>query len=226
MKGWRLCLPLAAVLVLMGAAPAMQDAGAVAAAVREAALDIMPPEATLTVGPVAGARYMTACPEPLAVSIGGVAPYEQAAVRCAARGWVLYVSIMVAQREAVVVALRPVTAGAAIAADDLGLRDEPVADFAGRQVFTDPALLVGSVAVLSLPTGSLVTAQAVQAPVVVQAGQIVTVQVESPGLSVSVQAIADETGRVGETILMTNTGSGRRFSALVTAQGPVVRLQS
>jgi flagella basal body P-ring formation protein FlgA len=138
----------------------------------------------------------------------------------------LYVGITVAQREAVVVALRPVTAGAAIAADDLGLRDEPVADFAGRQVFTDPALLVGSVAVMSLPTGSIVTAQAVQAPVVVQAGQIVTVQVESPGLSVSVQAVADETGRVGETILMTNTGSGRRFSALVTAQGPVVRLQS
>jgi flagella basal body P-ring formation protein FlgA len=220
---WRWLL---AVPVLAGAAPAMQDAGAVAAAVRAAALAIAPPGASLTVGPVAGAGYMKACPAPLAVSIGGVAPYEQASVRCTPLGWVLYVTVTVAQREAVVVALRPIAAGAAIAAADVGLRDQPVAAFAGRQVFTDPALVVGSVASMNLATGGIVTATAVQAPVVVQAGQIVTVLVESPGLTISVQAVANETGRLGETILMTNPSSGRRFSALVTAEGPVVRLQS
>jgi flagella basal body P-ring formation protein FlgA len=223
MRLWRL---LGLVPVLLGAAPAMQDPQAVAAAVRAAATAVLPPAATLTVGPVTGAGYMKACPEALSVGIFGVAPYEQAAVRCASLGWVLYVGVTVAQREAVVVALRPLAAGSVIGAADVGLREMAVADFAGRQVFTDPEELIGSVAIMGLPTGSLLTAQAVQAPVVVQAGQIVTVQVESPGLSLSVVAVADQTGRLGETILMTNPSSGRRFSALVTARGPVVRLQS
>jgi flagella basal body P-ring formation protein FlgA len=183
-----------------------------------------PPPATLSVGPVAGAGYMRACPVPLTVTISGVAPYEQAAVHCAPLGWVLYVSVTVAAQEAVAVALRPVAAGATIAPGDVGLRQEPVGDFAGRQVFTDTQPLVGSLAVMNLSPGGIVTAQSVQPPVIVQAGQIVTVQVMSPGLVISVQAVANETGRLGETILMTNPASGRRFSALMTASGPVVRL--
>ncbi len=46
---------------------------------------------------------MQACTAPLAVNISGVAPYEQAAVHCPAPGWTLYVSVTVAQSEAVVV---------------------------------------------------------------------------------------------------------------------------
>jgi flagella basal body P-ring formation protein FlgA len=61
---------------------------------------------------------------------------------------------------------------------------------------------------------------------VVKAGQTVTVDVISGGVTISIDAMADETGRVGDTILLTNPTSGRRFSALVTASGPVVRLQS
>jgi hypothetical protein len=37
--------------------------------------------------------------------------------------------------------------------------------------------------------------------------------------------VADEPGRVGDTILLTNPGSGKRFTAVVTANGPVVVLQ-
>jgi flagella basal body P-ring formation protein FlgA len=221
--GWRLPgLPL--LVLVAGAAPAMQAPVDVSAAVRQAALAIAPPAATLSVGPVAGAGYMRACPVPLTVTISGVAPYEQAAVHCAPLGWVLYVSVTVAAQEAVAVALRPVAAGATIAPGDVGLRQEPVGDFAGRQVFTDTQPLVGSLAVMNLSPGGIVTAQSVQPPVIVQAGQIVTVQVMSPGLVISVQAVANETGRLGETILMTNPASGRRFSALMTASGPVVRL--
>jgi flagella basal body P-ring formation protein FlgA len=226
--GWRLPgLPL--LVLVAGAAPAMQAPVDVSAAVGGGGGGggggpPAPPPATLSVGPVAGAGYMRACPVPLTVTISGVAPYEQAAVHCAPLGWVLYVSVTVAAQEAVAVALRPVAAGATIAPGDVGLRQEPVGDFAGRQVFTDTQPLVGSLAVMNLSPGGIVTAQSVQPPVIVQAGQIVTVQVMSPGLVISVQAVANETGRLGETILMTNPASGRRFSALMTASGPVVRL--
>jgi flagella basal body P-ring formation protein FlgA len=168
---------------------------------------------------------MQACTVPLAVSISGVAPYEQAAVRCAAPGWTLYVTVTVAQTEAVVVAAHPVVAGQALAASDLAVRREAVQLFAGRQVYVDPAQLVGASAVMSLAAGMVITQDAVQAPLVVKAGQMIAVQVISGGVILSVNAVANQPGRIGDTILLTNPSSGRRFSAQVTANGPVVQLQ-
>ncbi len=71
----------------------------------------------------------------------------------------------------------------------------------------------------------VITQDAVQAPLVIKAGQTVTVQVISGSVLLSVNAVAQQAGRIGDTILLTNPSSGRRFSAQVTAQGPVVQLQ-
>ncbi|MDD2704970.1 MAG: flagella basal body P-ring formation protein FlgA, partial [Acidocella sp.] len=60
---------------------------------------------------------------------------------------------------------------------------------------------------------------------VVKAGQTIAVQVLSGGVILSVNAVADQSGRIGDTILLTNPSSGRHFSAQVTANGPVVQLQ-
>jgi flagella basal body P-ring formation protein FlgA len=78
---------------------------------------------------------------------------------------------------------------------------------------------------MNLPAGAILTATAIQAPLLVRAGQTTMVTVISGGVSVTVNAVADESGRRGDTILMTNASSGQRFHALITAQGPVVRLQ-
>ncbi len=77
---------------------------------------------------------------------------------------------------------------------------------------------------MSLNPGTILTDSSVEEPVVVQAGQTVTVHVRSGGLDVTVNAVAEQTGRIGETILMANPSSGQHFSALVTATGPVVDL--
>ncbi len=202
-----------------------ESAKAVAVAVLKTAQALAPPGAVVSVGPVAGAGYMQACTAPLAVRLSGAPPYEQAAVRCPNPSWTLYVTVTLAQSEAVVVAARPVAAGQALTSGDLMLRREPVQDFAGRQVYYDPAQLVGAQTVMSLSAGMVITQSAVQAPQVVKAGQTVTVRVISGGVQVSLDAQADQNGRVGDTILMTNRASGRRFTALVTPDGPVVRLQ-
>jgi flagella basal body P-ring formation protein FlgA len=60
---------------------------------------------------------------------------------------------------------------------------------------------------------------------VVRAGQTVAVDVRSGGVDVSINAVAAQAGRVGDTIMLTNPSSGKRFTALVTASGPVVQLQ-
>ena len=119
---------------------------------------------------------------PLSVTISGVAPYEQAAAHCAAPAWTLYVTVTVAQSQSVVVATRPLVAGQAIGPGDVALKDEPVSLYAGRQVFYDPAQLVGDQAVMSLAAGAILVAQDIAEPVVVKAGQTVTVQVINGGV--------------------------------------------
>ncbi|MDE1883340.1 MAG: flagellar basal body P-ring formation protein FlgA [Rhodospirillales bacterium] len=182
------------------------------------------PGASISLGPTSGAAAMPACTAPLAVTLSGMAPYEQAQVQCPAPDWTLYVTVTVAQSEAVVVTTLPLTAGQAITPADLAVKPMPVQDFAGRQIFTDPAQIEGASAVMSMPAGMVVTQSAVQTPLVVQSGQIVTVHVYSGGVMLAVDATADQPGHIGDMILLTNQGSGRRFTAQVTATGVELRL--
>ena len=221
---WPIALLLAAGWVSPGLATQMQDEAALAQAVRLAAQNLAPPGASISLGPTSGAAAMPACTAPLAITLSGMAPYEQAQVQCPAPDWTLYVTVTVAQSEAVVVAARPLTAGQTITPADLMIKTMPVQDFAGRPVFTDPAQISGASAVMSMAAGMIITQNAVQAPLVVASGQIVTVHVYSGGVMLAVDATADQPGRIGDTILLTNQGSGRRFTAQVTAQGVELRL--
>jgi len=217
--------PLACLAFLPSLAlAAPQSAAAVAAAVRQAAFAVAPPNATISLGPVTGAAYMQACTMQLAVSISGVAPYEQAAAHCSSPAWTLYVTVTVAARLPVVVAAHALLPGQPLGPADLRLALTPVALFAGRAVYTDPAPLIGTIPLIGVAPGGIIAQSDIEQPVVVQAGQTVEVTVVSGAVSVSVTAVADETGRVGDTILLTNQASGRRFTAFVTAAGPQVTL--
>lgn len=209
---------------LAARAATMQNPQEVADAVMQAAQNLAPAGAQVSLGTVNGAHYMPACTVPLAVSIGGVAPYEQATVRCASPRWTLYVEVTVEQSEAVIIAAKPLVAGQVITPDDLMLRRLPVQNFAGRQVFTNTTQLTGDEIMMSVSTGTLITQNIVQSPLVVKAGQTVTVHVFSGGVMLSMDATADQDGRIGDTILLTNPTSGRRFTAEVTAQGVELHL--
>lgn len=201
-----------------------EDPQIVAAAVQKSVESTVSADAVITLGPVTGAQYMPACPGALSVTVTGNPPYEEASVHCGAPDWTLYVSVTVAEEEAVVVAARPIAAGTPIQANDVKIAKEPVSLYAGRQVFYNTADLIGSVPVMSLSPGTIVTAAGITQPVVVQAGQSAAVTVHSGGLSLTINAIADETGHVGDTILMTNPASGQRFRASATRSGMVIDL--
>jgi flagella basal body P-ring formation protein FlgA len=218
---------VAAIVALLAARPAVaaqQDPAAVAAAIRQAATATAPANASITLGPVIGARYMPACAFPLAVTITGTLPYAQAAAHCGAPSWTLYVTVTIDAHMAVVVAARPITAGQTLESDDLALKDEPTSLYAGRSVFYHPEDAIGSMAVMSLATGTILTESNVQQPVVVQAGQSITVDAESGGVDISITGTAEESGHVGQTIIVTNPSSGRRFPAVVTRSGALVQL--
>jgi len=221
------CLAVVATLVAaQSAVAAQQDPAPVAAAVRQAAAATAPADATITLGPVMGARYMRACTLPLEVMITGTEPYLQAAAHCRAPAWTLYVTGTIDAHMAVVVAGRPITAGQTLESDDLALREEPISLYAGRSVFYHPEDAVGATAVMSLPIGTILSASNVQQPVVVQAGQSLTVNAESGGVDISITGTAEESGRIGDTIIVTNPASGRRFPAVVTRSGALVQLGS
>jgi flagella basal body P-ring formation protein FlgA len=202
-----------------------QDTGAVAAAIKQAVTAGVPPGGTATLGPLTGAKYMQACTTPLAVTLTGTEPYEQAGVHCGSPNWTLYVTVTIARSTAVVIAARPIAAGQTLSPADVTMHDEPVSMYAGRQVFYSVAPLAGATALMTLPPGTILTQSNIGEPVVVKAGQTVSVEVLSGAVSVSVSARAEETGRIGDTILLTNPSSGQRFTAIVTANGPVVQLQ-
>ncbi len=197
-----------------------------AAAVRQAAAAMAPANATITLGQVMGARYMRACTTPLAVTLTGTLPYEQAAAHCGAPAWTLYVSVTIDAHMAVVVAARPITAGQTLESGDLALQDEPISLYAGRTVFYHPEDAVGGMAVMSLPVGTILTGSSVLQPIVVQAGQSITVTAQSGGVDISITGTAEQSGRVGDTIIVTNPSSGRRFPAVVTRDGVLVQLGS
>lgn len=206
------------------AAFAKQDPAVVADAIRRAVMATAPANATITLGPVMGAQFMPACTGGLSVAITGNEPYQEAAVHCGAPPWTLYVTVTVDARMAVVVAARPIAAGQTVQAGDLALREEPISLYAGRQVYYHADDILGSLATMSLSAGTIVTNTDVQQPEIVQAGQTITVHVHSGGVELSIDGTADKSGRVGDSILVTNPSSGKQFTALVTRSGAEVQL--
>lgn len=206
------------------ATSAGEDPQAVADAIRQAVASTAPANASISVGPVMGAHYMRACEEPLSVTVTGDEPYQQATAHCTSPAWTLYVSVTVDARVAVVVTARPISGGQVVGVDDVVLRDEPISVYAGRQVFYHPEDVAGGIASMSLPTGTILTNNDVQQPLIVEAGQTIAVDIREGDLDVSLNATAEESGHVGDMIMVINPASGKRFEAKVTRSGAVVDL--
>ncbi len=211
--------------LLLGSAHAQatpQDPNAVVSAIRQALVSTG--SSTIALGSIEGAKVMQSCTGFLTVSITGLAPFEQAAVTCAAPVWTLYVAVTVTEHATIAVTARVVAAGQTLQADDIQMLSEPVSLYAGRQIFYAAEGLTGATAMMNLPAGTILTTGNIAQPIIVRAGQSVAVDIISGNVKVSLTAVATQTGRVGDTILLTNPSTGKHFPALVTAAGPVVNL--
>lgn len=223
----RLASPGLACFSLLGAPlahAAMQDPASVAQAVHRAVAATAPANADITLGPVSAAQHMTACTAPLSVTITGQEPYLQTAVACPAPVWRVYVSVTVDPKLAVLVAARPIPAGQTIQPDDVMLQDKPFSLYAGRRVFYQPNDVAGSTSIMTLSPGTIITATAIQRPFLVQSGQIIMIDVLNGGIDLTLDARADQAGRLGDRIMVTNLSSGKHFQAEVTSGGAVVQL--
>lgn len=81
--------------------------------------------------------------------------------------------------------------------------------------------LAGQVAQRSLSAGAILRSGDFAPPDLVARGEAVTIQFDSPGLNLSLRGLANEAGRLGAIITVTNPVSKKILSATVTGPGRV-----
>lgn len=109
---------------------------------------------------------------------------------------------------------RRLNTGDVIAESDLDWVTLP-RDRAGADLVTDAAALVGKTAKRGMAPNQPIRARDVRAQVAVQKGQLVTILLQSPTMTLTAQGRAMADGAAGEVIRVTNTNSSRVVEAEV-----------
>ena len=111
-------------------------------------------------------------------------------------------------------------AGKPIEAAQLVVRTGPRFPF-GTQAIGSAELAVGRAAMRTIEPGVPIYASMLEAPLAVERGETVTVEVTSGAAMLVFEALAESPGRAGESILIRNPENGRYFRARVEARGKV-----
>ncbi len=131
------------------------------------------------------------------------------------------VRLRISSRGTVVVARRAVPRGGVLTAADVRLEERSLRGL-HPTVLTHADEAIGRHATVALAPGAILTARAVEAPVLVEKGDSVRVAIETPGLRLVVPAEALDSAGLGERIRVLNPSSGREFTAEVIAHGKVL----
>lgn len=115
---------------------------------------------------------------------------------------------------------RSLNRGEAVAAADIAVERRP-REAVPVDAQTGTASLVGQVAQRSLSAGSVLRSGDVSPPDLVSRGEAVTLVFDSPGLNLSLRGLANEGGRLGATVSVTNPISKKVISGTVIGPGRV-----
>lgn len=127
--------------------------------------------------------------------------------------------IAVETRE-VAVLTRSLNRGEAVAGADLTIERRP-RDAVPTDAQGAPGLIPGQVAQRSLSAGSVLRSGDVAPPDLVARGESVAIVFETPGVSLSMRGIANESGRLGASVSVTNGASKKVLQAVVVGPGRV-----
>jgi flagella basal body P-ring formation protein FlgA len=133
--------------------------------------------------------------------------------------WRLFVPVRVLEQLPVVVLRRSVQPGEVLAADDLEIREVAAAalpfDYIGK-----PEQAVGQTVRRSQPSGAVLLAAALEQPLGVERGALVTLIAANATIEVKAEGVALEPGRLKERVRV-RSPSGRVVEGLVEAPGQV-----
>ncbi|MEM9345165.1 MAG: flagellar basal body P-ring formation chaperone FlgA [Planctomycetota bacterium] len=130
------------------------------------------------------------------------------------------VSVRVQQRVIAVVANDRISRGDLIHRRQVRLR-EVLIDDVTQPFISDTALVTGQVAVQTIQAGGLLTSRSVNKPTVVNRRQRVAVELNTGGIKITFNGVAQAEGAKGDTIEVLNPKTGQRFNATVTGPGKV-----
>ena len=120
----------------------------------------------------------------------------------------------------VVAALQPLPPGKTIAAEQLILR-KGLCPAPGVTQLDSIELAAGRKPVRAIQTGAPIYAPMLAVPHEVERGDRINVEVSRGAVVLAFEAIAESTGRAGESIIVRNPANGRRFQARVQEKGKV-----
>lgn len=131
------------------------------------------------------------------------------------------VRLRISSRSPVVVARRAIPRGETITEDDLRTEERNMRGL-HPTVITDASEAIGRLARVAIGPGSVLSARAIESPVLVERGDRVRVAIETAAMRLTVPAEALESAGLGERIRVVNPSSGREFTAEVIAHGKVL----
>lgn len=163
------------------------------------------------------------CSQPLALSTRdqNEAPARVNVLVSCIDGWSLYVPVDLIIYRQVVAATRPLAVGSTIGSGDIQLVEADVSQLLG-QYLTDPQEAVGMAVKRGIGQGRPLTAQQLDAPLLIKRGDSVIISAESSAMAVKMPGIAMTDGRRGEQIRIKNRSSSRVIDARVVAPGQAV----
>ncbi|MBX9848750.1 MAG: flagellar basal body P-ring formation protein FlgA [Rhodocyclaceae bacterium] len=182
----------------------------------------LPGQASFTINNVEGSAGRAPCPTldvsmaPGARSIGRTTVL----VRCRAdNAWAIYVPVQVRVLSEYVVTTRPLSQGQLISEADLSRQSGDLGDLPNG-VLLDPALAIGRVAAMPIPTGKPVLSELLRQPPVIQSGQTVKVISRGPGFEVTNEGRALTAAAEGK-VIQVRLNSGQVVSGLARTGGTV-----
>jgi flagella basal body P-ring formation protein FlgA len=121
----------------------------------------------------------------------------------------------------VVVTRRPVARGALVQAGDLVVEERDLGN-APASVVTSVDQAVGMEARVPLAAGTPLTFRALERPLLVRRGDVISLIVETPGMRISVAGEAREPGAAGDAVRVLNRKSQQELSGRVVDRGIVL----
>lgn len=176
------------------------------------------------VGSFIALTQMTPCQAPLKMNLYGQGTYRNMRVSCPDQGWQLYVPVTLTSLARIAVAAHDLSAGTPLTASDLKLVRSSAGQGDSHQIAHSLKTALGKTLIVPVSAGTPIRLSSLAQPVRIHAGQQVTVHVGSDAVSVEATAIALQQGRVGQSILVKNPSSGKRYRVEVTSHGVVDNL--
>lgn len=141
-------------------------------------------------------------------------------VRCLAPGsWSLYVPVLIKVSNHVLVAVRPISSGQQVQAEDVELQRRDITRFAGSAL-TSLDQVTGRTVVAPIPNGTVLRAEMLRAAKIIRQGQSVKLVAQGNGFTITSEGQAMGNATAGQVVAV-KTRSGQLIKGIARSEGVV-----